>query len=318
MQRALSADDNIRAKAARATTKGKKIKEPRTLKEAQAQPEWEKWKKALEAECKNMIDNGVFTIVDQEKEKENVGNIIKPKLVFKVKHNGNGEVEKYKVRLVAKGFTQKEGIDYKETFAPVAHHASKLLTYSMIASKGLTAIEFDIKAAFLTATVPNKCYLCLAPPPGMNMGKGKLSRIRKALHGLVQSPRLFNKEVTSHFKSIGFEQSTHDECMFCYKKGNDYAVISLHVDDGVAGFSSEELKKKIMKKMRDRCELATERKPTKNMGCEVDYDMSKGKLTVKMENCMRNMAKQFDLSDAKFVDDDSSLVSDIANLADLY
>ena len=86
MQRALSADDNIRAKAARATTKGKKIKEPRTLKEAQAQPEWKEWKKALEAECKNMIDNGVFTIVDQEKEKKNVGNIIKPKLVFKVKY----------------------------------------------------------------------------------------------------------------------------------------------------------------------------------------------------------------------------------------
>ena len=57
MQRALSAEDNIRAKAARATTKGKKIKEPRTLKEAQAQPEWKEWKKALEAEHKNMIDN---------------------------------------------------------------------------------------------------------------------------------------------------------------------------------------------------------------------------------------------------------------------
>ena len=78
-------------------------------------------------------------------------------------------IEKCKVRLVAKGFAQKEGMDCKETFAPVAHHASKLLTCSMIASKGLTTIEFDIKAAFLTATVPNKCHLHLAPPPGMNM-----------------------------------------------------------------------------------------------------------------------------------------------------
>ena len=85
----------------------------------------------------------------------------------------------------------------------------------------------------------------MAPPPGMNIGKGKMSRMRKALHGLVQSPRLFKKEATSHFKSIGFEQSTHDdECMFYYKKGNDHAVISLHVDDGVADSPVESSRKR--------------------------------------------------------------------------
>jgi hypothetical protein len=70
----------------------------------------------------------------------------------------------------------------------------------------------------------------------------------------------------------------------------------------VAGFSSEELKHTIMKKIRDKYELGTERKLTKNMGCEVDYDLKKGRLTVKMENYIRNMAKQFDLAEAKFVD----------------
>ena len=253
---------------------------PKTYQEAINGPDSKEWDASTKKEIKNLIDHDVFEVVKRPPD-DSIRNVIKPKWVFTIKYNKDGSVDKYKSRIVGKGFTQQHGIDYKDTFSPVAHHATRTLIYSLIATKGLQAVEFDVSGAFLTAGLEKEFVIYMKAPRGMDVPIGSLLRLKKALYGLKQGGRCFNKEFTDHLKSIGLTQSSVDNCLFYKHEGKDIAILSLHVDDGILACSSPALKDKIIADISKKYKLGTVRQLTHFLGEEISLDGNNLKLTMR-------------------------------------
>ncbi|CAK1584992.1 unnamed protein product [Parnassius mnemosyne] len=142
-----------------------------------------------------------------------------------------------KARLVARGFEQKGGVDYAETFSPVARHASIRLLLSHAASEKMKLVSFDVKTAFLYRNLEQVIYM--KQPEGFDDGSGKVCKLDKTLYGLKQAPSMWNERVTTHFeKKIGLINTDDDPCIY-YNKDKS---IMLFVDDGlIAGKNEDEI-----------------------------------------------------------------------------
>ena len=114
-------------------------------------------------------------------------NLIGCKWVYKVKTHSDGSLERYKARLVAQGFSQEYGIDYEETFAPVAKMTTVRTLIYVAAVHQLSLYQLDVKNAFLNGYLSEEVYM--RPPIGLSPPSGLVCRLRRALYGLKQSPR---------------------------------------------------------------------------------------------------------------------------------
>jgi Reverse transcriptase (RNA-dependent DNA polymerase) len=124
------------------------------------------------------------------------------KWVFTVKQNPEGRVERYKARLVAKGYSQTYGIDYDETFAPVAKMSTVRTLISLVANGGWKLYQLDVKNVFLHGDLLEEVYMEVPPGFGTKQTVGKVCRLKKSLYGLKQFPRAwfdrFRKAIGRH------------------------------------------------------------------------------------------------------------------------
>jgi hypothetical protein len=115
--------------------------------------------------------------------------------VYKVKHNADGSVSRYKARLVAKGYAQTYGIDYEETYSPVAKMTTIKAIIAMVAAKGWSLHRMDVKNAFLHGDLQEEVYM--EHPPGYvdQTHPNLVCRLKKALYGLKQAPRAWSNKI---------------------------------------------------------------------------------------------------------------------------
>jgi hypothetical protein len=125
---------------------------PSTFEEAENQQDW---KDAMIEEYSSIMRIDVWEIVPRHEGKS----VVTSQSIFKVKHVADGSVEKYKARFVARGFSQKEGVDYQETFAPVARYASIREIISIASEMGWRIHQMDVKTAFLNGVIEEEVYI---------------------------------------------------------------------------------------------------------------------------------------------------------------
>lgn len=179
------------------------IEIPNTIQEALNHSEW---KKAIEEEIQALEKNGTWEISNLPKGKQPVG----CKWIFNVKYNANGSLERYKAKLVAKGFTQTYGIDYQETFAPVA----KLNTVRSLLSLAANLGQLDVKNAFLNGDLEDEVYMEIPPGFKTNQNRNKVCRLKISLYGLKQSPRAWFDRFTKVVKKHSYTQGQFDHTLF--------------------------------------------------------------------------------------------------------
>ena len=133
----------------------------------------------------NLIDNDTWDLVELPEGRTAVG----CKWVFKVKHNGEGKVVRFKSRLVAKGYSQRHGIDFEETFSPVVRFSSIRTLLALAMQKDMIVHQMDVVTAFLNGELDEEIYM--QQPDGYQVsGKENLvCRLKKSLYGLKQAPR---------------------------------------------------------------------------------------------------------------------------------
>lgn len=134
------------------------------------------------------------------------------KWVYKIKTQSDGSIERYKVRLVAKGFNKEYGIDYEETFAPVALLTSVRSLLAVAASREWQLFLMDVKNAFLNGDLTEEVYM--QPPPGYDHPPRKVCRLCRALYGLKQAPRAWFEKFNSTLLQFGFTSSLYDHALF--------------------------------------------------------------------------------------------------------
>jgi len=196
------------------------------------------WRESMLAEVRALRNRGCWRVVPTPQGVR----LIKSKYVYKLKKDWLGNVTKRKSRLVVQGFLQREGIDYGETYAPVAKAATFRLMLALTKAKKLHLHQLDVDSAFPYADLEEATYM--TPPPGMDMDEGYCLKLLKSLYGLKQAPRNWHKLVVEHIKSMGFKQCVLDNCLFVKHIGTEMYLISLYVDDIlIAGTNLEEVKR---------------------------------------------------------------------------
>jgi hypothetical protein len=156
---------------------------------------------------------------------------IRCKWVYKVKHNLDGSISRYKVRLVAKGYAQTHGIDYGETFAPVAKMATVRTVIAMVASRGWLLHQMDVNNAFLHGELQEEVYLDQPPRYEDMSHPNYVCRLCKALYGLKQAPRAWHDKIAKYLVTIGFHMSDADHSLYVRKSDEGIMVITIYVDD---------------------------------------------------------------------------------------
>ena len=202
--------------------------EPTTIQDAMSTKHSKEWREAAEAEYASLIENKTWELVKLPERKKAIG----CKWIFRVKYDGDGKVNRFKGRLVAQGYSQRYGIDYEETFSPVARFSSIRTILAYAAERGMLVHQMDVITAFLNGDLKEEIYM--EQPPGfVQEGKENLvCKLNKSLYGLKQSPRCWNEKFTSHMKSLGFKESTADPCVFTrINKRGKVEVIAVYVDD---------------------------------------------------------------------------------------
>nr|XP_028948916.1 uncharacterized protein LOC114821153 [Malus domestica] len=131
----------------------------------------------------------------------------------------DGSLDKYKARLVAKGYSQTYGVDYQETFSPVAKMNTVRVLISLAENLNWPLKQFDVKNAFLHGHLEEEVYMDF-PPGYSNGGKMGVCRLRKSLYGLKQSPRAWFRRLTQAMRKNGYFQSHSDHTLFV-KRRND-------------------------------------------------------------------------------------------------
>lgn len=198
--------------------------EPTNLSDAIKHPAW---KEAMTEEYQSIMKNDVWEIVPRPKGKS----IVSSKWIFKIKHAADGSIEKYKARFVARGFSQKEGIDYEETFAPVARYTTVRAVLAIAASKGWKVHQMDVKTTFLNGKISEEVFI--EQPEGFETHDPNafVCRLKKALYGLKQAPRAWYERIDKYLTSLGFSKNEADPNLY-YKRDKDGMVILiLYVDD---------------------------------------------------------------------------------------
>ena len=215
------------------------------------------WRESMMNEVRALRNRGCWRVVPTP----HGVRLIKSKYVYKLKKDWTGKVTKRKSRLVVQGFLQREGVDYGETYAPVAKAATFRLMLALTKAKKLHLHQLDVDSAFPYADLAEDVFM--TPPPGMEIDEGFCLKLLKSLYGLKQAPRNWHKLVVELIKSMGFKQCVLDNCLFVKHIGEEIYLISLYVDDIlIAGTDLNEVAR-IKQQFTDRFEM-------KDMG-ELNY-----------------------------------------------
>ena len=152
------------------------------------------------------------------------------KWVFKIKCNENGEISKFKARLVAQGFSQRYGVDYDEVFAPVVKQATIRTLLTIAGENNLLVKQFDFKTAFLNGDIKETIYM--KQPKGFVIDgeKEKVCKLNKSLYGLKQAAKWWNDKINSIIVKIGFIQSDADPCLFIKGEGKTIIYLVIYCD----------------------------------------------------------------------------------------
>ncbi|CAM8959832.1 unnamed protein product [Rhodiola kirilowii] len=151
------------------------------------------------------------------------------KWIYTIKTRSDGSLERYKARLVARGFQQEHGRDNEETFAPVAHMTTIRTLLAVASVQQWSISQLDVKNAFLNGELWEEVYM--RPPPGYSVPKGMICRLRRSLYALKQAPRAWFECFSSVITAAGFSPSAHDPALFVHTSSRGQTLLLLYVDD---------------------------------------------------------------------------------------
>ena len=201
--------------------------DPKTYQEAMNRPDANKWQDAMKVEMKTLVSLDTYELTCLPQERTSIGS----KWVFKLKRDTNGNITKYKARLVAQGFSQRPGFDYdtERLYAPVIRLDTLRLLLAISANFDWEMEQVDIIGAYLHGKIEEDIYM--RQPLGFEDGTDRVCKLKRALYGLKQSGRAWNDKLNSFFETLGLHRLTSDPCVYLFREGSEILIIGVYVDD---------------------------------------------------------------------------------------
>lgn len=264
------------------------IPEPLCYQEATTSDNKDKWLEAMKSELSSLHENNTWTLQELPKGRK----AIPVKWVYKVKRNPDGTVDRFKARLVVKGYRQKKGMDFEETFSPVARMATIRALISIAASERMHLTQFDVTTAFLNGHLEEEIYI--KQPEGFEDGTNKVCKLMKSLYGLKQAPRCWNIRFHEILIELNFAQCTSDPCLYTKKVGDKKILLTLFVDDGLVAASDENLADEFISNLREKLKITT--KPA-NFYLGMEIMQTEGSIILKQEAYTRKLLERFGMAE---------------------
>ena len=227
--------------------------EPRNVPEAMRSPAWPKWKEAMEEEHTALAAHRTWKL-----EKPPPGaNIVGCRWVFRLKQDASGAIVRYRARLVAQGYSQVPGVDFFDTYAPVANLASIRVVLALAARNDFEIHQIDIKSAYLNGEFEKNEVIYMKLPPGLDLTQDRslVLRLLRPLYGLRQSGRHWYRKLWQILRdALRMRRCEVDQAVFYRVEGAAVIVIVAHVDDLTIVTSSSalmgEVKSKLSKSLK--------------------------------------------------------------------
>jgi hypothetical protein len=263
--------------------------EPTTAAQALSGPDKDLWRASIDAEMEAMAKFGVW---DHEPVELPPGKkALDTKLVFKEKTDEEGKVYKHKSRLVVRGFSQVPGTDFGETYSSVAKLVTVRLLFALAAINDWEVDVIDVDNAFLNATLKEEIYI--KQPAGADDGTGRVLRLRMALYGLKQASKEWKDELETHLTGNGFEPTHSDDALYTKWKGDDFAFLSVFVDDCMNVGRDRAQLQKTKEMLASKYKIKDLGPVSTYLGMQVRRDIEAGWLELSQEKYVKGLSEKF-------------------------
>jgi hypothetical protein len=210
------------------------------------------WNKAMDEELDQIEKNDTWELVQGPKDK----NVIDTKWVYKSKLNEDGQAKGNKDRLVCKGYAQVKGIDFEETFSPVARMEGIQFLLAYVCSKNIKVYRMDIKSSFLNGEIEEEVYI--EQPEGLQLSENVdyVCKLKKVLYGLKQAPREWYSRLDKYLQQAGFRKGSAYNNLYIKASQDSILLIEFYVDDIIFGSDDDMLSQKFAKDMQNEFEMS--------------------------------------------------------------
>lgn len=270
--------------------------DPRSYTEAMRSPDADEWKKATDIEIKSLKKNKTWELTTLPKNKKVIG----CKWVMKTKRDAQGDICRYKARLVAQGFSQKYGVDYDEVFAPVVKYVSIRCVLALANKFDMEIHQMDVKSAYLNSDIDTNIYM--KQPTGYIDSKNPelVCKLKKSIYGLKQSARCWNKLIDEYLKSEGYVQNKADPCIYVksiiQENKKILAIITLYVDDTIICCNDIDYLREEKLKISSRFEMEDQGEIHYLLGMSIKRDRANKILTIDQKLYLEGVLKRFGMA----------------------
>jgi hypothetical protein len=270
------------------------LEELQTVEEALNGKDANKWEIAMQEEYDSLVVNNTWSLVPLLKGRKPIS----CKWVFKIKHGVDGEVERYKARLVARGFTQTFGVNYNETFALIIKCVSICCIFTLGAIEDMEIHQMDVKIAFLNGDLEEEIYMEL--PEGFTQeGEHLVCKLHKSLYGLKQFPKAWNQKLDVFLKRIEFVRSDADFSVYVTQVKDVKFFIVVYIDDLILVCNKKDKLLQMKEELSQKFEMKDLGDLHFFLGMEVERDRAQRFLYINQIGYLKEILKCFRMEDCK-------------------
>ena len=202
----------------------------------------------MSSEFNSTTDNHTWDLVEIQK----FMNIVGCRWVFTIKYHPNGEIDRYKARIVAKGYHQQPGVDYTDTFSPVIKSTTIRIVLGLAVNNNWPIRQIDVNTAFLQGRIKEQVFMC--QPPGFSdpAKPNHVCRLKKAIYGLKQALRAWYSELHSFLLATGFQNSLANTSLFIFRKATAFVYVLVYVDDILITRTNPQMVQRVIDELADR------------------------------------------------------------------
>ncbi|CAK9803102.1 Retrovirus-related Pol polyprotein from transposon TNT 1-94 [Anthophora quadrimaculata] len=272
--------------------KGKKVKRFRTDNGLEfCNQELNEFFKNLGIKHESLSNRNTWEVTELPKGRKCIG----CKWVFKLKTNTEGKITRYKARLVAQGFSQKKGVDYSETYSPVANFSLIRLFLALAVIFKWHTRHVDIKCAYLYGTLKEEIYMKL--PPLYNAKEGMVAKLLRPIYGLKQSGRNWNEELDVYLTGQGFKRMQSSSCVY---KREDGTILIIYVDDIFIFAPDSKLVTDTVRRITEKYEAKDLGEINQALGVKVERNNA-GNIYLSQRLYIEEMLKKYNMTECRKV-----------------
>ena len=270
------------------------LQEPQSYQEAVGGEQKDLWRLSMDDEMRSLLENGTWELVPKPEG-------VKPvpmKWVYKIKRDALGNVERFKSRLVAKGFLQRQGIDFEEVYAPVSKHTTLRALLGVVAARNLELHQLDVKTAFLNGELEEEIYM--QQPQGYEQGgPNVVCRLKKTIYGLRQAPRAWHQRLKAELATLKMNASESDAALFTGEVNGDRVWIIVWVDNILIAAAGEQRIAKVKEHLASKFDVRDLGPADYFLGMELSRNREARTVTLTQKKLTRELVERYGMASAK-------------------